>query len=502
VIEKAGADKNIGGIVLNVSGFSADREVVWELRTALEDFKKTGKKICAYISDADFTLYYLASVADAIVIDEQGGLSLLGYTWGRPYAQHALEKLGVGVRELRYLEYKSASETYTRDSISPADKIQYGAYLDDVFAVTRDTLMKARSWSAEEFDAIINNEYLYSARSAVARHLADRAGRAEAVSSFVLYGDSSTALMGYKNRAYSAGSVSGRAPRIAVINASGQTDLQRGMAARSLSRTIKEVSEKSAVKAMVIRINSPGGAADAADYIDEAIRYAKKNIPVVVSMGSVAASGGYWASMNANQIMAGPFTLTGSIGVIGSWFYDNGINSKLGLTIDVLKKGDHADMSSGVILPHRDLSPDEEERYKTYILDLYHEFTEKVAAGRNMSLEDVEAVAQGRVYSGQGALDAGLIDSIGGLADALQAARNLAGIPEKKQVRYEEYPRPRSMDKWIQRLFSQFTVPESTSSLSMLTDIMIPESLLEDMFYRITQNGQVMPILPFELAGE
>ncbi|MDR0876590.1 MAG: signal peptide peptidase SppA [Treponema sp.] len=514
VIERAGKDKNIGGMVLNISGFSADRELVWELRAALENFKASGKKICAFISSADLDLYFLASAADTIVMDEQGTLALLGYAWGRGYARNALEKLGVGARELRYLEFKSAAETYTRNSISGADKIQYGAYLDDIFTVTRNTLMKARSWTEEEFNTIINNEYIYSPKAALERGLVDRTGRAGAVeeavnalagtgvTSFVLYGEASTALMGYKNRAYNSTRASVFAPRIAVITASGQTDLQRGMAARSLSRTIREVSERHSIKAIVIRINSPGGAADAADYIAEAIQYAKQRIPVVVSMGPVAASGGYWASMYASHITASPFTLTGSIGVIGNWFYDDGLNKKLGLTVDALKKGDHSDLSVGIIFPRRDLSAEEEARYRTFILDLYGDFTKKVAAGRNMDIETVEAAAQGRVYSGLGALDVGLIDSIGGLDDALRIARNLAEIPEKQKVRYEEYPKPRFIDRFMERFTAPFLTRENSAASSMVTGLLISEPLLEDLLYRISHNGQVMPILPLELTGE
>jgi protease-4 len=520
VIRQAERDKNIRGMVLNISGFSADRAVLWELRSALESFKAGGKRICAFISHADLDLYSLASVADKIVMDEQGGLTLLGYVYGRAYLQHTLEKLGVGVRELRYLEYKSAAETYTRDRLSEADRRQYEVYLEDIFSLTRDTLMKARSWSLEEFDTILNKEYLYSAKAARERGLVDRIGRDKAlaealtelegaaVTSFTLYGDPATSLLGYKNPPYRlkrGGGLFRSAPRIAVVYASGQTDLERGMGARSLARIIRETSEKRSVKAMVVRINSPGGSAEAADYVAEAIRYAKERIPVVVSMGPVAASGGYWAAMYASHITASPYTLTGSIGVIGSWFYDQGLNEKLGLTVDAIRRGDHADLMTGVILPRRDLNAEEEARYRTYILDLYGEFTAKVAAGRKMEPEQVEAAAQGRVYSGLGALHAGLIDSIGGLADAVAAARSLAEIPGKKQVVYDEYPRPRFFDKVISRFAA--AVPQGAGIPALLKGISFPGSALADMEtladleYRISQNGRVMPLLPLAAGG-
>jgi protease-4 len=514
VIRQAEGDKNIRGMVLNISHFSADRAVLWELRAALESFKAGGKRICAFISGADLDLYSLASVADKIVMDEQGVLTFLGYVYGRAYLQHTLEKLGVGVRELRYLEYKSAVETFTRDSLSEADRRQYEAYLEDIFSLTRDTLMKARSWTPEEFDTILNEEYLYSARAALDRGLVDRIGREKAVAealaelegaavtSFALYGDPAASLLGYKNSPYrlkKGGGLFRSAPKIAVVYASGQTDLEWGMGARSLARTIREISEKRSVKALVVRINSPGGSAEAADYMAEAIGYAKQRIPVVVSMGPVAASGGYWAAMYASRIIASPYTLTGSIGVIGSWFYNRGLNEKLGLTVDTLGRGDHADLMTGVILPRRDLSAAEEARYRRYILDLYGEFTAKVAAGRNMDPDQVEAAAQGRIYSGLGALHAGLIDRIGGLAAAIETARSLAEIPGAKKVIYEEYPRPRLFDKLINRFVA--AVPRKNGAGALLPGFFISDSALADLEYRISQNGRVMPILPLAAGG-
>jgi protease-4 len=293
-----------------------------------------------------------------------------------------------------------------------------------------------------------------------------------------------------------------RPPVIAVIYANGVTDMERGIAAKALARTIAEVSEKRRVKALVIRINSPGGSAEAADYVAEAIKNAKARIPVVVSMGGVAASGGYWASMTASHIVASPVTYTGSIGVIGSWFYDKGLNSKLGLTVDTMQRGNHADLMTGIILPHRNLTSAEEARYRAYILDLYGDFTARVAANRNMDIERVEAVAQGRVYSGLGALNAGLIDSIGGLDDAVRIARELARIPDSRKVSYDEYPKQKFFDKMLDHMVasgasgSPLSGKPPVSAALLITDLFMPEPLLEDIRYRITHNGQVMPILP------
>jgi protease-4 len=519
VIERAGNDKQISGIILNVSSFQGEPETLWELRNALEKFKSKGKKICAFIGSADLDMYCLATVADKIVMDDQGSLMMLGYIWGRGYLQHSLEKLGIGARELRYLEYKSAAETYTRDSLSEADRRQYGEVLDDIMNLTRDTVTKARSWTDDEYNTIINNEFLFSAKGALERGLVDYTGRRESVlyalrevidsedsESIVVFGDQDSSLSGSKS-SYRPGKPKrfSRPPVIAVIYANGVTDMERGIAAKELARTIYEVSRKGNVKAIVLRIDSPGGDAAAADYVAEAIKSAKMRIPVVVSMGGVAASGGYWISMNASHIVASPITLTGSIGVIGSWFYDKGLNSKLGFTVDSMQRGDHADLLAGMVLPHRDLNPVEESRYKKYILDLYGDFIAKVAAGRGMEIDRVEAIAQGRVYSGLGALNVGLIDGIGGLDDAVRVARELAGIPQDKQVLYREYPKLKFFDKMMNQLISMgilsdrsnlTTIPATAAAVTFAAELFLPGPLLEDLRYRIARNGQVMPILP------
>jgi protease-4 len=411
-------------------------------------------------------VYTLASVADKIVMDDLGNLSMYGYSISGFYAQRTLEKLGIGVRELRYFEYKSAAESYTRDSMSEADRRQYNDYLDDIFNLTRTTLKSAKNWTDKEFNMILNNEFLYSAKGALNRNLVDRVGRKDAVleaikeiegadiENFIIYGNIDSSLTGTKMN-YSPPKAGGlfrkRPPVVTVVYANGQTDMERGMEALSLSRTIRELADIKRVKAIVVRINSPGGSAEAADYISEAVRYAKEKKPVVVSMGQVAASGGYWAAINASHIMATPYTITGSIGVIGSWFYDNGLSGKLGLSSDSIQRGDHADLLTGNIIPYRNLTDAEEERYKNYILDTYNIFIDKVAAGRSRDREKVNAAAQGRIYSGTRALEAGLIDSIGSLSDALKIACDLAKIPEGTKVRYREYPEPKFLEKFFNR---------------------------------------------------
>ena len=511
VIEKAANDNRVNGIILNIGSLGGDRDYLWELRNALDKFKSGGKKICAFISNADMDVYALASVADKIVMNELGTLSMLGYSVNRGYAQHTLEKLGIGVRELRYFEYKSAAESYTRDSMSEADRRQYSDYLNDIFSLTSAALKSARNLTDEEFAVILNRDFLYSAKNALNSGLIDRAGRKDAVlemikemegrevKNFALYGDISSSLTDSRINYSSpkAGGLFRRSPVVAVVYADGQTDMESGMSTLSLSRTIRGLADSKRVRAIVVRINSPGGSAEAADYISEAIRYAKEKKPVVVSMEQVAASGGYWAAVNASHIMATPYTITGSIGVIASWFYDNGFSGKLGLSNDSIQRGDHADLLTGNIIPYRNLTAEEEERYKNYIIDIYNVFVEKVAAGRGMESGKVEALAQGRIYSGTRALEAGLIDSIGSFPDALRKACELANISEKTKVNYKEYPEPTFFDKVLTRFpFASIFFKNrktQTDAVSVIADFFLPDI---DIRYRLENNGKAMPILP------
>jgi len=513
VIEKAANDDNIKGIILNIGSFYGQRDYLWELRSALENFKLNDKKICAFFSYADIDTYNLASVADKIVMDELGSLNILGYSMNMIYAKQALEKLGIGVRELRYLEYKSAGEMFARDSMSDADRRQNNDYLDDIFNLTRKTLMDARNWTNSEFELILNRDFMFSANGAQTRGLVDFVGRKDAVhnalyemegftiTNFVLYGNTDTSVTGSKNeyKPPRAGGLFRKPPIIAVVYAEGQTDMERGLAASSLTRTIRELADNNRVKAIIIRINSPGGSAIAADYLDSAVRYAKIRKPVVVSMGQMAASGGYWAAMNANHILATPYTITGSIGVIGSWFYDNGMNEKLGLRNEVLKRGTHSDLTSGFLFPYRNLTAQEEGRYRIFIMDMYDTFVKKVAAGRSMSVERVEAAAQGRIFSGTRALEAGLIDSIGGLSDAIRIARSMTDIPNDRNVLFKKYPEPKFMEKLMESFPS--SISAFISNLFKRNIPLLPSSILpEDILYRLEHNGQIMPIIPMEFC--
>jgi protease-4 len=525
LVQRVQKDKKIDGILFNTSGFHASREYLWELRAALENCKASGKKIAAYFDNADFDLYSLVSVADKVIMDAAGSLQFSGYVWGRFYIKETLDKLGIGFRELRYMEYKSANEMFSRSSLSEADRVQYGAYLDEIFTLTKNAIMKGRSLSDEAFDSIMDGTFILSAAEAKERGLADATGREEAIGEMIreietptteapapeappvekevniryaVSGGSSLMTRGKRGERYVPPKPKGLGKaEIALINAKGHTDLDEGMAARSLAKTILETAERPAVKALVIRVDSPGGSAVAADYIAAAMREVKKEKPVVVSMGSVAASGGYWASMYSGHITVSPYTLTGSIGVIAGWFFDQGLNGRLGVNIDFLARGEHADLFSGLVIPCRDMNEAEEGTLKKHILDLYAGFVKQAAECRGMTAEALEPLARGRVYSGQEAVRLGLADSIGGLLDAIETARSLAKIPGPRKIIIREYPKPTFRESLMARLFS--AVP-SGSALGGLGDaagsLLLKAGDWEDLRFRLSRGGQALAILP------
>jgi len=224
--------------------------------------------------------------------------------------------------------------------------------------------------------------------------------------------------------------------------------MDSGINARKLERIFAKLRNDKNVKAVVLRVDSPGGDGLASDVVDQAVRKCKEKKPVFVSQGGVAASGGYWISMNGTEIFADPTTVTASIGVIGGWIWNKGIGEKLGLTSDHVKIGDHADLGFGISLPltgipipDRNLTSDERAEVKEEFMLGYNGFVEKVAAGRNMEPEAVHEVAQGRVFSGIDGKSKGLVDKIGGLDLAIQAAKAAAGLDPDDQVAIVEYPK-------------------------------------------------------------
>ncbi|MEJ2634273.1 MAG: signal peptide peptidase SppA [Calditrichia bacterium] len=390
------------------------------------------------------------ALADEIVMDPEGQLLLPGYIMGRTFFKETLAKLGIGFEPWRFFKYKSAFESYSRDDFSEPDREQRQAYVDDLYNMVRADVCESRKFTHTRFDSLINDEVIFLSEDAQKAGLIDAVGRWPYVKEILkkmygssLHGISSDELLDnilpYQKW--------GNKPKIAVVYGLGVCAMDKGIKARWLEKVFLRLAKNHSVKAVVFRVDSPGGDVMASDVVAEAVRKCSKKKPVIVSQGQVAGSGGYWISMYGNEIIAGPNTITGSIGVIGGWVYNKDLTEKLGMTSDYVKRGAHAEVGFGVTfpftgieLPARNLTPDEFEKVKNIIMQYYGSFVKKVAQGRGMSVEKVEQLAQGHFYSGMEGVKIGLVDELGGLVTAIAVAQERARIAPGEKVDLVEIP--------------------------------------------------------------
>ncbi len=450
-IRAAANDQRTGVIALNLSRARMLPEHAWEIREELRAAKESGKRVFVFIDNAEMTTYHLASVADKIFMDPEGALMLEGFRLGRTYLKGTLEKLGLGFDEWRFFKYKSAMETLSRESMSEADREQYQNFVDDWYELVRAEVCRSRKLSGQIFDALIDNEVFFLSDRAMAAGLVDSLARwsalAETIQKSTGHGMRAISARALQEETTSAAQW-GERPKIAVVYALGVCDLDEGIRARWLERVLLNLAKNSSVKAIVFRVDSPGGDGLASDLVAGALLKCKARKPVIVSQGQVAGSGGYWISMYGDQIIAGPNTITGSIGVIGGWVYDNGLSNKLGMTSDHVQRGAHADLGFGVRLPllglqvpARNLTAEEREQVERFFQKFYEGFVAKVAKGRKLAIERVQEIAEGHFYSGLDGKALGLVDEIGGLMTALAIAKQRAGFKPDDEVEVIEIPR-------------------------------------------------------------
>ncbi len=454
LIDRAENDPAIGGIALNTSGMKINPVMAWELRARLLEFKQAGKYVVAFLDRVSLSGYHFASVADRIVMDPAGTIALEGFVAGQTYFKGVLEKLGIGFDEWRFFTYKSAFESLSRQDMSAADREQWQALIDDFYRLTRAEICAQRRLDPEEFDRMVDEEALFLPRQALEKGLVDRLGRWDEVKDAIedLEGGERRLIKPLTYRRPKDKSW-GQKPKIAVVYALGVCAMDGGIKARQLAKEIEAVADNSRIKAVVLRVDSPGGDALASDLVAQALKKCKEKKPAIVSQGYVAASGGYWLSMYGDAIVAAPNTITGSIGVIGGWVYNRNLKEKLGVSTDHVQVGAHADLGFGMTvpllglqLPDRNLTDAEKQKTEGIIRSLYADFVAKVAAGRGKSPEEIEPLAQGRVWSGKRALEKGLVDRLGGLDTAIQLAKEKAGLNPEAEIRLVELPRPALFD--------------------------------------------------------
>jgi len=447
-IDRHADDPMVGGVVVNLSGVRASGEMLWEIREQLAGLRARGKKVIVYFDHVGLGPYALATVADQIWIDPEGYVAVPGLAFGRTYYAGALEKIGIGVEEFRLYEYKSLMDTYTRSSMSEADREQLSAMLDDFYAEFAAQATAGRGLTPAEWDRVIDDEWLVVPDRALELGLVDSIGtwddakKAAKTVGRRAGADRTSAELGtvFGDRDW-AGYRWGQFPKIAVLYAIGPCAMEEGIRARSLAKAVKRAGEDGNVAAIVLRVDSPGGDGLASDLVARELQKAAGAKPVIVSQGSVAASGGYWISAPADTILASPLTVTASIGVIGGHFWDAGIGDSLGITYDYVKRGAHADLNRGMrlpllgVIPERPFSEEERAHIEGVIDYWYDGFVRDVAEERGMTEEAVREVGEGRVWSGADGVELGLVDELGGLWRSIQLAKEAAGLGRDDAVR-------------------------------------------------------------------
>jgi protease-4 len=449
-LDAVARDPHVDGVALNLIDLQTTPAVAWELHVKLSELRRAGKEIVVAIGEVDMTTYALATVADRIFLDPDAVVALPGVALYRTYLRNLLDKLGVGVQELRYFTYKSAAEGLARINMSAADREQRQRIADVQYGTVRDLTTATRPLGPADFDRIVDEQVLVLPEQAVAAGLVDTLGRwpdlqewigRERGGRFVALGRNYRPWL-FPEEQW------GDAPRIAVIYLRGVCAMDSGIRGRAAGAYLRGLIGDDRVSAVVLRVDSPGGSGLASERVAAAVRALKDaGKPVIVSQGNVAASGGYWLSMDGTEILTTPVTVTGSIGVIAVWLYDDGFGEKVGLSDDGVQVGKHADVFANLRLPLlgtgpaiRALDEGELELVRGLILTDYDRFVAKVAAGRGLDEARVRELGEGRVWMGGDAIERGLCDRIGTLPEAVEIARARAGLSPATRIAIVEFP--------------------------------------------------------------
>jgi len=455
-IEKAKNDANIVGIYLNGGSLSGGFASLKEIRNALIDFKKSGKFIVAYADNYSQKDYYLVSVANKILINPQGMLELKGLSAQTMFFKNTLDKLGIEMQIVKVGTYKSAVEPLITTKMSDANREQVTVYMGSIWKTFLTEVSAARKISVEKLNAYADEMLMFQPTEKAKQYgLVDGLVYADEADSILktfvkgLEKDKEVTLVKHSAMTKLPDTSKYDKNKVAVIYAVGEiTDAAgEGIVAKDLVKTINDVAKDSAVKAVVLRVSSPGGSAYASEQIWHALNKLKAKKTLIVSMGDYAASGGYYISCMADKIVAQPNTITGSIGIFGVIPNISGLNEKLGLTYDGVKTNKMSD----AITVNRKFTPEERDLMQNYVNRGYELFVKRCADGRKMKTEQIKAIAEGRVWTGGDAIKNGLVDKIGGLNDAIALAVTKAKL---KTYNVSEYPEKETFESKFMKSFS------------------------------------------------
>lgn len=499
-IGKAKENESIAGIYIEADMLGTGYASLKSIRDALLDFRESGKFVVAYADNYTQGLYYLSSVADKVMLNPRGVIQWRGLSATPMFYKELLDKLGVEMQVFRVGTYKSAVEPFVATEMSDANRQQIETYLKSVWGTVTNEVAASRGLTVEQLNACADRMLMfYPAQESVTAGLADTLIYKNDVRDYLearvgLDEDDDLSLLSLADMA----GVAKNQPKdksgnvVAVYYASGEIDGTQGegseyIDSEEMAADLRRLKEDEDVRAVVLRVNSPGGSAYGSEQIWYAVSELKKEKPVIVSMGDYAASGGYYLSCCADTIVAEPTTLTGSIGIFGLYPNVQGLTEKIGLDFDVVKTNRFADFGT----PGRPLNADESSLMQMMVNEGYNLFLERCAQGRGMTKEEVDKVGQGRVWTGADALELGLVDELGGLDRALEIAVEKAGVEHYTLM---SYPAPRPFLESLKRIsptrfMGARLLPEEASGLYRMAK----------QLHEMEPRKRLQARLPFEL---
>ena len=492
-IKKAKENEDIKGIYIQATSLGAGFASLEEIRNALKDFKESGKFVVAYGDAYTQGLYYLSSVADKVLLNPQGMLEWRGLAATPMFFKDLLEKVGVEMQVFKVGTYKSAVEPFISTEMSAANREQINVYLSSIWGQITSAVAESRNLSVEALNKEADRMLMfYPAEESVKNGLVDTLIYKNDVRDYLknLAGidkDDNMPILGIQDMI----NVKKNVPRdksgnvIAVYYAYGEMDggssasTDEGINSEKVIKDLRKLKDNENVKAVVLRVNSPGGSAYGSEQIWYAVNQLKKEKPVIVSMGDYAASGGYYISCNADTIVAEPTTLTGSIGIFGMMPNAKGLTEKLGVNFDVVKTNPYADFGNLT----RPMNDGEKGLMQMYVNNGYELFLTRCSDGRGISMEELDKIAQGRVWTGSTAKELGLVDELGGLDKALEIAIAKAGVDAYTVMSYPKkegfleslmntnpgnYIKSRMLNGKMSDMYRQFSIIENFDKIDRI----------------------------------
>jgi protease-4 len=498
-IKKAKSDDKIKGISIETDGIQAGFTQLDDIRSAIEDFKKSGKFVYAYGNSVSQSAYYLGSVADQYILNPAGGIDLKGLSTEVLYMKNFADKYGIGIQIIRHGKYKSAVEPFMRDDMSPENKEQLSTLLNDIWSINSNKIATSRKIDSAQFRTVVDSLYGVIPELSLQHKLADKLMQKSEYDQMIkgklkLKETEKLTKVSFNKYINSYRNDDSKDQQVAVLYASGSIYNGEGyqdIYADNFIKEIKKIAENDKIKAVVLRINSPGGSANASDEILFELQQLKKKKPIIVSFGDYAASGGYYIAMAADKIYSEPNTLTGSIGVFGMIPYFKELANKNGLTAIPVSTNANSNMHSLI----NGVTPAGVSILTKSVEQTYKRFVHFVTVNRKKSFEQIDEIGGGRVWSGTRAKQIGLVDELGTLQDAILFAAQKAKLKDygisnypKKMSQFEQLFKDLDEDEISARLIKNKIGAENYKMFEQMTNPKLQEGVMMKMPFEIKIN--------------